>query len=667
MLSLHAGASSSLPSGRGPQSPHSHGPKRPPGCALPKLLHRILPAPLRRKVALWPHRQAAQRLTRALHAPQAAQRRALAQIVEGNQQTEFGRTHGFARVTGLSDYVAKVPLRRYRDLEPYLRRQLEGSDEASDKAGVLFAGAVEARLLDTRGGRRRTLPLSAAGLAQRLWCEQLLEHKVLEHRVHTSGAPWLTLFPCTTLPTDRPPAAADDPASNAETAGGRESAEQTEAPPKVAPVATASVEGVGALPQELVLARAQAEVLGKAGAPPLPFELFAVAEEQQRFYLLLRLGLERRVSVLRAANPGTLLVLAEQVELLADRLLDDLAGGAISMREGLPKTMQGQLPTQLKPQPKRAAELRELRAAHGRLEPRHLWPELGLLVCDCGGPARLAAERLPDRFGDLALIDSGHWGAEGMLTLPTTGDEGGLALLEGQLLEFLPTSDEESAPTLPADGLRLGERYLPVLTSHDGLYRLLLDQIVEVTEIDGGTPRLARCGPSETRVPLGEGQLEEHTVREALLEVCRELDVVVSGHTAWLQDPDEVLPPPQGETDEESPGFWRRLFGRKAKKAAPSREPTLTWAIETERGLDKDGLRKLARAAESELRRSCETYAKQRANKALGEARLLLLRPGSFARFTRRRLAEGRPGGHLPPPNLREVPLRLHPEDLERL
>lgn len=589
---------------------------------MAKLLHRFLPASLRRRAALWPHRQATARLEGARRAPQDAQRRALTELLQHNAHTEFGRTHGFARISGLSDYAGRVPLRGYHELEPYLRREVDGEPD------VLLAGPLLGFALDEVNGRRRLLPLSDAGRAHRRWVGELLQREALMARPEIAGLPWLRLLP-------------------------RHTSAEVEQDAARTPT----------LPLQLLL---QAGERRSAGA--LPAALFTLDDEALRYYTLLRLAIHQRYGALQAENPGTLTIFAEHLELAADELLDELSSGAFSRRDALPETLRAQLPQRFSPQPKQAARLRELRKAHGRLEPAHLWPELGALLCDTGGVARGAARRLPDRFGNVAVIDSGHATAEAVLTLPSSSDEGALALLEGQLLEFLPANQEPDGdvpgPTLPADGLRLGQRYLPIVSNHHGLYRYALDQLVEVSEIDGGTPRLARVGRRAQRLALGAGSLDEQLLRDAVLAACRHCDLVLVGASAWLQ--------PATTTQEDAgssarPSFWQRLLGRgKEESTDRRRRPALAWAVELGETLDTDRAKKLSKALEGELTRSCEPYARLRSEKALDAGSLLLLRSGTFSRHARRALANGLPSGHLPPPALRETPWPLADDELER-
>src|SRR5439155_27382871 len=65
-------------------------------------------------------------LERAVADPRAAQERRLRTIVAANADTEFGRAHGIASITGLDGYRAKVPLCRWDDVEPLVARMVNG-------------------------------------------------------------------------------------------------------------------------------------------------------------------------------------------------------------------------------------------------------------------------------------------------------------------------------------------------------------------------------------------------------------------------------------------------------------------------------------------------------------------------------------------------------------
>ncbi|MCK5796713.1 MAG: GH3 auxin-responsive promoter family protein [Deltaproteobacteria bacterium] len=580
-------------------------------------------------------------------------------ILRRNQATEFGRAHHFASLATLKDYQGRVPLCSYRDIESSLRRQIGVSGDKN--AEILVAGPSSGTLLDTLGGQRRLFPLSREGLAQRLWSEELLMHAAISREVRISGTSWLQLFP---YYQSEPQALGRGLERGARVLEVHERGKAKGTKGAETETVDLAMARIRALPEQVLLGERRRGARGKGDPVSFSPEIFSIEDEDLRYYFVLRLSMERRLGVLRAANPGTLTILAEHLEAQADRLLADLAEGVISSWDRLPETIRAQIPARRRPRPQQAARLRALGVSRGRLEPRHLWPELRLLISDNGGPARMAAVRLPDRYGDIAVLDRGSVGGEGVLTLSSATDEGGLALLDGQFLEFLPAQEGATTTLLP-EALRRGQRYLPVMTSHDGLYRLILDQEVEVTRMDRGTPRLARGGRRATQISLGDGSLGEVEARRALLLASRHVGAVVSGQAAWIESPEDEDEDP-ASVPASRLGFWHRLFGRSdaRSKEMPS-GPALHWALEVEQRLDSPAVAKLKKAVEAELHASSSAYAKARDMKTLGELRIILVRPGTFAQHARRRLAQGRAGGHLPPPMLRQSPLSLDADEIE--
>jgi GH3 auxin-responsive promoter len=73
---------------------------------------------------------------RARATPRASQEALLAQILAANADTDFGRAHGFARIHSIDEFRARVPIRPYEALRPWLDRVAAG------EAGVLTSEAV---------------------------------------------------------------------------------------------------------------------------------------------------------------------------------------------------------------------------------------------------------------------------------------------------------------------------------------------------------------------------------------------------------------------------------------------------------------------------------------------------------------------------------------------
>jgi GH3 auxin-responsive promoter len=593
------------------------------------LLVRALPRTLRGRLLTWPHRGAHRRLLSALEAPDRAQRASLRRIIEANRSTEFGRAHAFDQIQDPASLAANVPLRGFGELEPYILRQQGGESDVL-VAGPLLGFAVSG---GTRGSPK-PIPVTPASLELWEWSEQLLERLALQRCPHVAGGRCLHLLPGY-------------------------------------PAGRTSRGALPMLPMQVLQRVVGGNSPGARALPHvLPHELFALPDEAIRYYLVLRLAMTRRVTVLRAASPGTLTIMAEHLEALGPRLLDDLASGRVDHLEDLPEEVRQVVPRP-RADPALAARLREQLDAAGRLEPRALWPSLGLLICSTTGASRAAADRLSDRFGDLPLLDPGYRSVEAVVTWPGIEGTGGFPAVEGQLLEFLPADGDGRATVLVGD-LAVGRCYQPVVTGPNGLYRYVMDDLLEVLQHSPEGPRLALVGPAAQRLQLAQGALAEEPVGEAVVDAARSCELVLNGYTAWLQrEAEHVQEHVQGQDAAAEGGLFARLGRRLRSMQSGERgeAAALTFAVDpAEAGLGLGRARRLVDALDSALRRYSATYEGAREDSgpsALGKPRLLVLRPGTFSRRRRRRLAAGAAGAHAPIPALSDDGWVVDPEDVE--
>jgi hypothetical protein len=585
---------------------------------LKRILHwllRLLPLRFRRALLLVPYDEPQRRLLAARRSPGQVQRAALRRIIENNRRTEFGRAHAFDQIQDPAAFAARVPLRAYAELEPYIQRQRRGeSDVLVEGALVGFALSGGSR------GRPRALPVTAAGLEHWLWLEDLLEREAIARRPEVAGGVVLHLLPVHQQQVSR-----------------------TALPLLPMPVL---VEHLG---------RGSRRLPGAVA----PF-VFTIPDEDTRFYVVLRLALPQRVRMLRAGSPGSLTLLAEHLERLGPKLCADVEEGRIDPPGELPEEVRRRLPV-VRPDRERGARLRRALERDGRLDPRAAWPELAVLCCPTGGPARPAAARLGDRFGELLLLDPGYRAAEAAISLPFAEEPGGLVAVGGQFLEFLPPG---GGRTLMPEELRVGERYQPVVTGPSGLYRYLMDDITEVTEMQQGLPRLALAGRARCRLRLDPGNLGEDEVREAVVEACRACSVSLGGFTGWLQP---IPPATEAAASSPPPAGWLSRLLRRASAATKSQRPpapSLAVALEPVDPIDQPAAERLAHALDSELGRRSDAYDQQRTDGRLGPPLVLVVRPGTFARRSRRRLADGASDGHAPVPALSDDAWVLDSEEV---
>ncbi len=563
----------------------------------------LLPARLRSLFLLWPYRAAhAKQLACAEH-PHRNQRETLQQIIDRNRQTEFGRAHAFDRISDPEAFAARVPLRTFEELEPYILRQHQG------EADVLLSSTLVGFALSARAhGRPRPIPVTRAILDQWGLAEQLLMRLAIENYPQVVRGRALHLLPHFQLP--------------------------------------AASQGLPLLPLSVIAAM--------EGAPaPLPnvvpWQIFSVEDETIRFYLILRLSVGQPITLLRAAAPGTLTILAKHMDALGPKLVQDIEAGEIAYLDEIPEGVRQEIP-RLPPNPTLASRLRRVLEQNQHLRPAEVWPELQLLVCSKTGHSRSSAKRLVDRFGNLPLLDPGYRAAEGIITWPWLDQEGGQIVLEGHYLEFL-LAEGDGAP-IPLQELKSGRKINIVITGFNGLYRTVLHDMMEVIQVGGGLPCLALIGRSKERIRLGKGELKEEVVSEAIMDAARHRDLMLTGFTSWMQHPPQAPAAPESDEAPAKRNWLSRLLRRAPTADAPEAIPLLVVVVEPDQPLEESLAQKLLSTLDKELRSKSEAYDTMRGSGEMSPPTIMVLRSGTLARRVHQRLADGVADAHAPIPAL---------------
>jgi len=302
----------------------------------------------------------ARRFQKALLQPKEAQEALLHRILRRNEGTEFGREHGFAKISSLEVYRDRVPVREYEAFLPWIGRIREGRPE------ILTADPV-LRFVPTGGssGGRKLIPWTAS----------------LGREFQRALAPWIVdLF------RSRPELKGGPAYWSVSPTGGGTAEEEDSAVPVgfdgdsryAGRLAGALVRRVLAVPESV------------AGAPDAETALRLTAVS------LLRCRELRLISVW---HPSFLLLLLERMEEEWDDLLTKVGeSGSSTDRE-------------------RAREL-------GRAGPEdagRIWPRLGLLSCwtDAGAAPSLPALRA--RFPRIPIQEKGLLATEAFSSMPYRG------------------------------------------------------------------------------------------------------------------------------------------------------------------------------------------------------------------------------------------------------
>jgi hypothetical protein len=407
----------------------------------------------------------------SLDDPRAAQAAVLAELLETNGDTAFGREHGLAGVRDAGDYRRATPIRGHEEFRPWLERVHAGEQRVltSEEPTAFFASSGttggEKSIPVTAGFLRRCfLPFYFAGFAQ------LVRH---HPDLLTCDDAVLNLWQDPHSPTGR-------------TSGGR---------PHIGP-------------SQLDFAKAGEELaVGLGNRAPwsrLPDEV-GDAGPWERAYLRLRIAAEHDVRGVIAVNPAIAAALPYQLGHWWPRMIKEIRDGTVGGRAMRP------------PAPDRAAALERVAARRGTVRPADVWPRLELLLTWNTYVSRLYLPALREDYGvHLRIRPAPIGSSEGPLAVPL-GDRptGGALMVTGCLYEFIPADEpiEPWSDTLEPHQLREGQEYHVVVSHVGGMYRCAVRDIVEVVGFAGATPVVEYSCRAGVVSMAGERVRESHVLR----------------------------------------------------------------------------------------------------------------------------------------------------------
>lgn len=420
----------------------------------------------------------------ALANPREAQSEKLLSMVRANEDTEFGRRHGFKSIKSIEDYQRQVPAAEYEDLLPYIEAQMKGiPNQLTVESPVMFA--------TTSGttGKPKFIPMTPSHLKDYTHAFQ----------VHNWGVAKDTM-PHVALPGARFLIFSSNECEGYTEAG----------------IPYGAVSGL--------LRRKQSPLVSKFFS--LPLEISQIKDVQIKYYSALRIALSQRIVAVLACNPSTLLLLADQLNEHAEDLIRDIFDGTLREDMRLPGELGDKLQQYFTQDKDCARTLAKLLEQEGCLLPRTVWPDLVRLSVWKGGPMPFYLERLPAKYGKTKIRDFGYMASEGRGTIPLNDEgSGGIAAVTSHFFEFVLEEEMESANKTfyTLDQLEVDKRYFIHFTTAGGLYRYNINDLMQVVGMEKNTPILKFVQKGIGVSSITGEKLTEEQVHVALRYVVRQL------------------------------------------------------------------------------------------------------------------------------------------------
>lgn len=385
---------------------------------------------------------------RKTHHPDAVQERFLQTLIKAHQSTVYGQKIGLSEIRTVDQFRDRLPILPYSSYEPYIERVAQGEPNILTPDPVVFLN-----LTSGSTGKQKLIPVTARSRRALAKANRTAVGFATTEARHLGKSLGKMLLTSSANPLGRTP-------------GGI----------LYGPVSTSHLKSVDVINRQ-VFAH--------------PYEAMTIPDMLTRHYICLLFALANADLGIIAANfPVLALRLCEYLERYADALVHDLETGAIAPWLKIDTELRVRFERQWVAHPKRAAQLRSVLKADGRLTPHQAWPRTAFLITARGGTSNFYFERFPAYFGDIPIFGGIYSSAEATFGIYRDFQDGSILALESGFFEFIPSDqwDVEQPQTLLAGEVKVGELYRVLVTNFNGFYRYDIKDVVEVIGFHNQTP-----------------------------------------------------------------------------------------------------------------------------------------------------------------------------------
>ena len=219
-----------------------------------------------------------------------------------------------------------------------------------------------------------------------------------------------------------------------------------------------------------------------------------------------------------------------------DTLLRDMETGGVDAGIPLSGRWRDFVKKSLPPDPQRARELgrysgEDLR--RGMIQ--KIWPDVRYVLAIGGKTFPWFTERMREYAGNIPIHSYAYAASEGIFGLAERmdGADAYILLPETGFFEFLPLEREAGGNRRPLFmwELRKGMRYELLFTSHSGLYRYEMGDVIEVSGFHGQAPVVRFCYRKHQIVNIAGEKCNQEQLEAAIEEFARGAGLRIAGYS----------------------------------------------------------------------------------------------------------------------------------------
>jgi len=516
---------------------------------------------------------------KATHNPSESQSKFLSELVARNKKTLYGQEHDFASIQSAKDYRERVSVNNYETLRPYIERHTKGEPNVLTVDKPILFGITSGTT-----GKPKHIPVTSYSRRKKkdvmdVWSYYIMrDHpNMLKGKILAIVSPEKEGYMTCKVPF------------------GAESGHAYRNMPEI-------VKNIYVL----------------------PYEVFEIKDYDAKYYCILRIAMEKNVSVVATLNPSTILLLCQKIEKVKDRVIDDIRRGTLNSELNIRYDIRKKIENGLRPNPKRADELSRLAGNRGgELLPVDFWPNMEIVVCWKGGTVGIYISHFKKYFREnISIRDFGYLSSEARASIPMCDEGcGGALAIQGNFYEFVPREemDRPDRRLLLAHELEVGEEYYVILTTPGGLYRYDIDDVIKVIGFFNRTPMIEfKQKGSIVSSVTGEKIYEVH-INNAVHKATEAIGIHLQFFSAFVE--------------------WEET-------------PRYAILVEAVQDLTVEHKQKLLSNIELELIKINVEYETKRQSQRLGHPVLKIVPRGTFEEYRSRKIAEGSHDGQFKMPQL---------------
>lgn len=421
----------------------------------------------------------------------------LLEILEMNKESEYGRMYSFKDIKDVKDYKRNVPITSYSDYENYIERIANGESNILTCEEVEYFG-----LSSGTTGKQKYIPVTARSRKINNNYMNFLNQGLLYNSIPAAKKGGRGMFLMNMAK------------SSIITQGG-------------IPAGAGTSEGIKAM---------------KGILPYIwtsPIEVLEISEQQVANYLHLLFALkEKDLSYIASPFPSNIVQMFGVMEENWRELIKDIAEGTISGQLKLDPKTKILLEEKLKPNPKRAAELKKefINGIDGIC--RRIWPNMNYVSCVAGGSFSIYINRLKYFIGELPVFSSVYGATEALIGMAIRPNDTTYVVVPGSVyFEFIPLSEQDSQNpiTLNIDELKVGESYEVIITNYSGFYRYRLGDVIKVVNYYNESPVIEFLYRKGQLLNIAAEKTQEAAVQHAVMTAVKKWGTELIDYTV-IQD-----------------------------------------------------------------------------------------------------------------------------------